>query len=97
MSKLIETPYGRKTPELLCAAMDALERERAREAEQKAKAPSRWKCRQCGSRNVEVSYPAWFREGTDYSIELIEPDNEADPLWFYCEDCEANDASAVEV
>lgn len=23
MSKLIETPYGRKTPELLCKAMDA--------------------------------------------------------------------------
>lgn len=25
MSKLIETPYGRKTPELLCKAMDAYE------------------------------------------------------------------------
>jgi len=25
--QLIETPYGRKTPELLCKAMDALERE----------------------------------------------------------------------
>lgn len=25
--KLIETPYGRKTPELLCAAMDAYEEE----------------------------------------------------------------------
>lgn len=25
MSKLIETPYGRKTPELLCSAMDAFE------------------------------------------------------------------------
>lgn len=24
MPKLIETPYGRKTPELLCKAMDAL-------------------------------------------------------------------------
>lgn len=23
MTKLIETPYGRKTPELLCKAMDA--------------------------------------------------------------------------
>jgi len=27
MTKLIETPYGRKTPELLCQAMDALVRE----------------------------------------------------------------------
>ncbi len=25
MSRLIDTPYGRKTPELICAGMDALE------------------------------------------------------------------------
>jgi hypothetical protein len=27
MKNLIQTPYGKKTPELLCRAMDALERE----------------------------------------------------------------------
>lgn len=27
MKTLIQTPYGKKTPELLCCAMDALERE----------------------------------------------------------------------
>jgi hypothetical protein len=27
MKNLIQTPYGNKTPELLCRAMDALERE----------------------------------------------------------------------
>lgn len=49
---------------------------------------NRWQCEHCGSLNVEVSYPTWYIERLDYSYEVGECDAEANPLWFYCPDCE---------
>lgn len=48
---------------------------------------SRWKCPKCGSINVQVSLPVWFREYQDGCLVEISVDEEADPSGWYCEDC----------
>lgn len=38
----------------------------------------RWKCPECGSKNMQISLPAWHTE----------TDEEADVMWW-CPDCNA--------
>lgn len=58
---------------------------------------SRWKCPKCSSCNVQVSYPAWYRETQDYTLTPVDTDYEAEVLYWYCEDCmESDDGSPVD-
>jgi hypothetical protein len=58
-------------------------------------ASSRWACPECASRNVQIALPHWCREtrgsAPDRVGELhpIGYDEDADPLWWICGDCEA--------
>lgn len=52
---------------------------------------NRWKCPKCGSDNVEVCYPAWFKESTDFDLTFVEADTEADIRAWYCPDCNDSD------
>lgn len=49
---------------------------------------SRWKCPECGSHDVQISLPTWYREKTDGQLEFVETDAEADVMWWYCPDCD---------
>lgn len=48
---------------------------------------SRWGCPDCGSRDVEVAYPAWYREGKDLALKPTSVDSEAEPLYWACNNC----------
>ena len=50
----------------------------------------RWECPECGSRNVQIALPAWYRE-TANGLSFVDTDEGADPLWWYCVDCERSD------
>jgi len=50
-------------------------------------AASRWACPECQSHNVEISLPTWYRETPGYSLTFVNTDSEADPLYWYCNDC----------
>jgi rubredoxin len=52
---------------------------------------SKWKCRECGSINVQISLPTWYRESQDGDLMLVDTDYEADPIYWYCEDCDTSD------
>jgi hypothetical protein len=49
---------------------------------------SRWKCPKCGSENVQVAIPTWYRESSDGTLTFVNTDEEADPLYWVCDDCE---------
>ena len=53
----------------------------------KSAARPRWQCPECGSTNVQIALPAWCRETAD-GLEFVDTDEEADPLWWICEDCD---------
>jgi len=55
---------------------------------------SRWKCPACGSLNVQIRLPVWFREYADGCLVETSVDEEADPQAFYCEDCHACESDA---
>lgn len=58
---------------------------------------SRWMCPECRSLDVQVSYPTWYRETQDYRTTFIETDEGAEPLWWFCNDCqESGDGSPLE-
>jgi hypothetical protein len=65
-------------------------------------APGRWQCRRCGGRHVQVTLPYWYREvippDTDEyragCLESLGADEDADPLWWLCEDCEQSGEGA---
>jgi len=49
---------------------------------------SRWKCRECGSLNVEIALPCWFREDRDMNLHQIDgPEDEAEPMAWSCNEC----------
>lgn len=50
--------------------------------------PSRWQCPECGSRNVLVDIPAWFRESTD-GESVFAGHSATDITGWRCESCEA--------
>lgn len=58
--------------------------------------PGRWECSSCGGRHVQVTLPFWYRELSpenpdEYRVGSLQPvgvDEDADPMWWYCEDCE---------
>jgi hypothetical protein len=56
----------------------------------------RWKCPICDSTTVQVSYPTWYRESSDYEREFVETDDEAQPLWWYCELCDESGSGRPE-
>lgn len=56
----------------------------------------KWKCNVCGSTNVQISLPTWFRETTDGELTMVEPDSEATILWWYCEACDETDGGPPE-
>jgi hypothetical protein len=51
----------------------------------------RWSCPTCGSKNVQIALPTWHRESLNGDLQFVEVDSEAEPLWWYCEDCYAVD------
>lgn len=55
---------------------------------------NRWKCPKCGSLNVAVCYPAWFKEACDRELQYIEADIESDVKSWHCEDCNGSDSGA---
>jgi hypothetical protein len=58
--------------------------------------PPRWRCPACKGTNVQVSYPTWYREKADYTLEKLETDQEAEILWWYCNDCDETDCGEPE-
>lgn len=52
---------------------------------------SKWKCPACGSHNVQISLPTWYKETQDGQLEAVEVDSEADVLWWWCEDCDESE------
>ena len=48
---------------------------------------SRWTCPACGSADVQVRLPVWFREYQDGELVEVSIDSEADPQAYYCGDC----------
>jgi hypothetical protein len=55
---------------------------------------SKWRCPECASPNVEISLPVWFTEDQSGHLTQVSIDDGADPLWWYCQDCEATDGGA---
>lgn len=53
---------------------------------------SRWACPKCGSHNVQVALPAWFREAPGLDLEYVEADGDADVLFWSCGSCEESDS-----
>jgi hypothetical protein len=51
---------------------------------------SRWKCRECGSHDVQISLPTWYTETREGELEIVDTDTEAEVLWWYCTACEAS-------
>lgn len=49
---------------------------------------SRWACPKCGSHDVQVALPAWFREAPWFDLEYIEADASADVLFWSCGSCD---------
>ena len=45
---------------------------------------NRWKCPQCGGTDLSVSIPTWYREDADGTLTLVQIDEDADPLWWLC-------------
>ena len=50
---------------------------------------SRWKCPHCGSEDIQIALPVWFREYADGELRQVDNgiDGEADPLYWACGDC----------
>ena len=53
---------------------------------------SRWKCPKCGSTDVQVSLPTWYRETSGGTLVMVDPDGEASVQYWYCEECEESSA-----
>ena len=47
----------------------------------------RWECPNCGSTNVQIALPAWYRE-TANGLSFVDADEEADALYWCCDDCD---------
>lgn len=56
-------------------------------SEVKVPETSRWQCPSCGSPSVQISLPNWFYETKTYDLISVEPDAEADVLWWCCDEC----------
>jgi hypothetical protein len=56
----------------------------------------RWQCPNCGSTDVQVSYPTWYHETSDFERTFVETDDEAEPLWWYCEACDESESGRPE-
>ena len=52
---------------------------------------SRWACPKCGSKDVEIALPMWCREDKSYDLSPCHLDDEADPIFWLCNTCEASD------
>ena len=48
---------------------------------------SRWRCPNCGSDDVQISLPTWYRETRDCELVFVETDEAADPTWWWCQSC----------
>ena len=51
---------------------------------------SRWQCPACKSANVSISLPTWYHDNDDGELTLVQVDEEADPLYWACNDCYAD-------
>ena len=49
---------------------------------------SRWKCPKCGSTDVQVSLPTWYRETSGGTLVMVNTDGEAEVQYWHCETCE---------
>lgn len=55
---------------------------------------SKWKCPACGSTDVEIALPAWFRETQDGHLMHTSTDVEAEPLYWICNACDESERGA---
>lgn len=51
----------------------------------------RWACPHCGSKDVEIALPLWCKEDTSHNLTPCHLDEEADPIYWLCNTCEASD------
>ncbi len=49
---------------------------------------SRWKCPSCGSHDVQVSLPTWYRETSEGNLVMVNTDGEASVQYWHCEACD---------
>jgi ribosomal protein L37AE/L43A len=54
------------------------------------KLKSIWKCPSCGSTDIQVSYPTWYRQSA-HELKFVETDDAAEILWWYCAHCDESD------
>ena len=52
---------------------------------------SRWACPKCGSKDVEIALPVWCTEDMNGDLAPGHLDEDADPLFWLCNTCEASD------
>lgn len=52
-----------------------------------------WRCQRCGSWDVQLSFPAWHEPNDGYRY--VSTDEEADPEYFWCMHCEADEISDI--
>jgi len=45
-------------------------------------------CPKCRSDNLSLAFPAWAKERADGSLDFIQLDDDSDPLYWICDDCE---------
>jgi len=57
--------------------------------EQTPAVDSRWKCPSCGSKNVQVSLPTWYKETSAGELIFVNTDEEASVQFWYCADCKS--------
>lgn len=48
---------------------------------------NRWRCPECKGTKVQIGLPAWFIERPDYTLKFVEPDTEAEIMYWFCPDC----------
>ena len=56
---------------------------------------SRWACPKCGSKDVEIALPMWCREDDAGNLSPCHLDEEADPIFWLCNTCEASDKGRI--
>ncbi len=56
---------------------------------------ARWRCPECHTSDIQIALPVWFKE-EGLVLEQIQIDEEADPIYWLCNGCEADGQGAPE-
>ena len=52
---------------------------------------SRWACPKCGSKDVEIALPTWYREDKGGSLTVAPEQDGTEILYWICNTCAASD------